>query len=378
MKLTGTYTAAGAALETRISAGQCGLVITRAAAAAGPTADDAPALANERQDLPILGAARAGTTFTVRAQLVSAAAAAAYVLSEVGLYAQGESGEILYRIYRLDEPVAVDPAAPLTAELSLAETVLSGSETTAVVSPAGLATPADCLAAAETFAKRFGAAQSLSCTGAQLAGVLGALPNPLTCDVTVTVTDAAIPGPLILQNLCGEGTLTVRAAARAVLSGYLLVQDCTLREIAFRSLTVTAAALCPVAETLVYDSAAHACAVAVRNCRRVCFDGVEITAPAALDGSVGFYFYRSEGALRAWSAKKRLFSCCVSGFSSLRLGIAAASDAAAGSSYTLYAGDNSFVFSPYMSDGFPGSSQTWYLALCSALILRSSTILSSN
>ena len=350
MTLTGTYTAAGAALESKVSAGLCALRITRAAAAAGPTPDGAAALTNERQTLPILGTGRGGATFTVRAQLVAARAEAAYLLHEIGLYALDGGSEVLYRVYRLDEPLAIDPGTTLTAEFSLSESVLPGAEAEAVVSPAGLATVDQCAAILSGSFTRQGAAQSYSCAGAGLQALINELPRPLSHDVTVTVTDGAIPGSLNLFDLYGAGMLTILSTDGAAIQNTLRIENCRLTQLRFQNIHVGAGTLLPIEDTVEGLSGGTKCAVMVRFSENVVLKSMTVADPGTYDNSsVGFFFRRSGVTLRNWAAPRRYTAIC--GFDSARVYIQRAihSDGAVGSMYMNMAVEDSIHFVGFSS-----------------------------
>lgn len=341
MKLTGTYTAAGAELAAKIQAGLCGLSITRVAAASGPTSDDAAALASERQILPILRAVQAGAAFTVTAQLVSAAADTAYTLNEIGLYAKGETGDILYRLYRMDEPLSINPQSSLTAEFSLTESVIAGAKAEASVSPAGLLNEAAGRSLTEEYFLYSGEPLSISCTGAQLSGVLGRLPRPVNRDIKITVTDSVIPGALILRNLVGAGSLTIRAAAEATVADYILAEHCHLGELVLENLKAAGGAAYKISDA-VSGISSPSCIAAVRCSDRVIFRRCSVPAPAVKSTIMGFYFYRSDGALYGWSAPNRLAAACANHMTTLGM-FDSISAGASGCSYAGYLSDGCCV-----------------------------------
>ena len=145
MKLTGIYTAGGAAMATQAAAGGKTLTITRAAAGSGTTAVDATALSGEKQALSILRQSAQGGQSMIEASLVSSQAAEDYVLREVGLYARVEGGaEALFKIFTMDESLTVEPGTELSVTFYLTESLLLRDDVAVTVDQTGLATQRVC------------------------------------------------------------------------------------------------------------------------------------------------------------------------------------------------------------------------------------------
>lgn len=144
MKLNGFYTQEGAKLLTRVLSGEVELTITRAAAGSGNTAIDALALSDEKQALPIGDTSLSGGTISIPVTLLAADAVESYNLTEVGLYAQADAeNEILYHIYRIDQPVAITADSGVTMRFYLSQTVSESSTISIIVDPQGLVTQGD-------------------------------------------------------------------------------------------------------------------------------------------------------------------------------------------------------------------------------------------
>ena len=142
MELIGYVSAKGSELSAKLLTGTA-LHITRVTAGSGTTAADDSALAQEQQVLAMSPLLRSGSTVTLPVTLAAALAEQDYTLTEVGVYAlDPDEGEILYRIYRLDEPLAIAAGSSLVARFELEETV-SAEEIIAECSPAGLVTFGD-------------------------------------------------------------------------------------------------------------------------------------------------------------------------------------------------------------------------------------------
>ncbi len=146
MKLTGMYTAAGAQLAARAQAEETALVITRAAAGSGLTETSASAMVKEEQALDLQGKSASGQNATVAATLCAALAEQVYPLREVGLYARiGQEGEVLYKLFRLDENLTVENDTDLTVTFYLTETILQADQVQVEMTPHGLVTEQLCL-----------------------------------------------------------------------------------------------------------------------------------------------------------------------------------------------------------------------------------------
>ena len=127
MKLTGTYTQAGEKLAAGLLAGEK-LTVSRIAAGSGSTPLSAAALEPERQELGLCQPQAEGNSAVLRCTLSSQQASQPYQLTELGVYALDSTGKaVLYLIYRLDEPVSVDPAARLVLRFNLEQTLSDGA-----------------------------------------------------------------------------------------------------------------------------------------------------------------------------------------------------------------------------------------------------------
>lgn len=143
MELLGYFTSKGESLSTKLLMGTA-LTITRITAGDGETSADAAALTRDCQTLPVGTMLRSGSTVTLPVTLTAALAEESYALQEIGVYAEDpDEGEILYRIYRLNQPVNITAGGQLTIRFQLKETVSEAAEVTVSATPAGLLTVAD-------------------------------------------------------------------------------------------------------------------------------------------------------------------------------------------------------------------------------------------
>lgn len=145
MTLTGYYTTAGAALAAGVLARGTGLIITRAEVGAGQTDVGAAALADKMQQLELLRKTAEGNCCQVQAALHGEQSSRSYTLREVGLYARETGGtEILYKLFRMDEALTVEPGSDLTVTFYLTESILPAEDVTVTLSVQGLVTQAVC------------------------------------------------------------------------------------------------------------------------------------------------------------------------------------------------------------------------------------------
>lgn len=109
MNIQGTYTNKGLALTAKTAVGAC-LRVTRVVGGSGYTADipNAAALPEIRQTLAVGEARCAGSTAVLPVTLAAVGLESSYTLTELGVYAEDPNeGEILYCVYRLDEPTTI-------------------------------------------------------------------------------------------------------------------------------------------------------------------------------------------------------------------------------------------------------------------------------
>lgn len=135
--MRGHFTRKGLELSAKLAAGAT-LVITRVVAGCGDSGepDTAEALAQPKQELAVNDARYNETTAIIPATLVSSMAEEDYSLTEIGVFAQDpDLGEILYKIYQLDQPINISPAAQIVLRFYLEESV---SEAPVIEIPASL------------------------------------------------------------------------------------------------------------------------------------------------------------------------------------------------------------------------------------------------
>lgn len=150
MTLTGCYTVAGAALAAGVLARETALVITRAVAGSGQTSENASALAQQKQQLNLLRKTASGQNCQVQAALSAESSGQEYVLREIGLYAKETGGtEVLYKLFRLDETLTVEPGTDLTVTFYLTESILPAEQVTVNLTQQGLMTQAACESAVQ-------------------------------------------------------------------------------------------------------------------------------------------------------------------------------------------------------------------------------------
>lgn len=195
MKLTGMYTEWGAQMAARALAESKRLTVTRAAAGSGMTAADGRMLAAEEQELALQGVRPHGGRVTVTAVLNAAQSERPYTLWEVGLYASmEEEAEVLYRLFRLDEGVRVEPGTDLVLTFYLTETILTGEQLEVTITQQGLVTREICDGLVRQAVEAHGADQ-------QAHAALLAQKAPLEHGHSAeTITGGTLGGPVFAQS----------------------------------------------------------------------------------------------------------------------------------------------------------------------------------
>lgn len=141
MKLTGSYTKKGAEMAAAAVAQSKSLTVTRAVAGSGNTASSATALSQIRQEIALVSKSVKAGACVIEALLEAEQAAEKYTLTEIGLYAKVGSGtEALYKVFRMDEGLMVEPETDLSITFFLTEQVLLAGQVQVVLSKQGFVT----------------------------------------------------------------------------------------------------------------------------------------------------------------------------------------------------------------------------------------------
>ena len=225
MEIQGYFTAKGLALSAKLLSG-AKLKVTSVAAGSGSTANPATttALPKIKQTLAVNTPTHRGNTAVIPATLVAAQAAADYTLTELGVYANDpDAGEILYKVYKLSEPVDIASGSSMVLRFYLEETVAQDLNVDVVCSPAGLITE-------EVFAPVRNKANGLresnatyQVDAAELQETINSLPRCLTQDVTLIVS-GTVTENISVNDFYGNGKLYIRGSAKADFS--VLAQVC--------------------------------------------------------------------------------------------------------------------------------------------------------
>lgn len=240
MEIQGYFTRKGLALSTKLLTGAV-LTVTRVVAGGGNTGDPMAAafLSQPMQTLAVNTPTRTGNTATIPVTLAAALSEGAYTLTELGVYARDpEEGEILYKLYRLAEPVEISPDSRLVLRFYLQETVSQDLNVAVSCSPAGLLTEEMLAPVRECLEARTVSAHTVSLDASELQAYLDALPRLLTKHITINTT-GTLEGDLALLDLYGSGSLTINGGGGCVIKGKLLVSGCRIRvnfsEVAFEA-----------------------------------------------------------------------------------------------------------------------------------------------
>lgn len=231
MDIQGYFTTKGLLLAAKLAAGST-LKITRVCAGAAETAMNASALSQIRQTLSVGAARRDGDTAVLPVTLTAGLTGSAYTLRELGVYAQDpDEGEILYKVYRLSEPVAVNPSSRLVLRFYLEETVSQDLNVTVVRASAGLLTEADLEPVKNRLEAVHVPSRTVEVAAADLRQYIASLPRLLTENLTITVLGGTCsPDGVYICNFYGPGRLTVRVAGGAEVTCPLVmkIEYCTV------------------------------------------------------------------------------------------------------------------------------------------------------
>lgn len=188
--------------------------ITRVSAGEGQTAQTASALSQIRQNLTVGSPFRTENTATLPVTLAAGLAETAYTLRELGVYARDPSeGEILYKIYRLAEPVDISPDSRLVLRFYLEESVSQDVNAVVACSPAGLLTEADFAPVRDTVLQKARAGKRYTMPVTELQAFLNNMPRMIMDGYTFTVS-GTLEEPLVIANFCGCGSIHIKAEER--------------------------------------------------------------------------------------------------------------------------------------------------------------------
>lgn len=232
MDIQGYFTKKGLALAAKLAAGST-LKITRVCAGAAETALSASALSQIRQTLSVGAARRSGDAAVLPVTLEAGMSGGAYTLRELGVYAQDpEEDEVLYKIYRLSEPVEIRPSSRLVLRFYLEETVSQDLNVTVVRASAGLLTEAD-LEPVRNKVEAVGVPGRLvTVEAADLQAYIDALPRLRTESLNIQVNAGHVPKTLRLENFYGPGFLWIigqGADSGSVLDDGIVISSCSNR-----------------------------------------------------------------------------------------------------------------------------------------------------
>ena len=212
MNIQGTYTNKGLALTAKTAAGAC-LRVTRVVGGSGHTPDipNAKKLEAIQQTLAVGEARCAGDTAVLPVTLAAVGLESSYTLTELGVYAEDpDEGEILYCVYRLDEPVTIQAGSDTVLRFYLRQTVSEDGGAAVLCSPAGLITESDCAPVRQKVLATGASSHAVTIPAAELQAYLDALPRLLTAhhDIVLKGTHTQ---PVLIADIYGSGSLTIRA-----------------------------------------------------------------------------------------------------------------------------------------------------------------------
>lgn len=227
MNIQGIYTSKGLALTAKTSAGAC-LRVTRVVGGSGHTTDipNAAALSEIRQTLAVGEARCAGNTAVLPVTLAAMELEDSYTLTELGIYAEDpDEGEILYCVYRLDEPVTIQAGSDTVLRFYLRQTVSEDGGAAVLCSPAGLITESDCAPVRKKVLAVSAPSRTVTVPMEELADYISRLPRLLTEKLTIKVS-GEWTGMIPIVGFYGCGTLSIQGEGTAILHGGIQVCNC--------------------------------------------------------------------------------------------------------------------------------------------------------
>lgn len=234
MEMQGYFTAKGMALSAKMLSGAA-LEITRVVAGSGNTANPsaAEALPLIRQTLAVNTPTHNGNTAVIPATLLAANANKDYTLTELGVYAKdSDQTEILYKIYKLSEPVNITAGGQMVLRFYLEETVSEDVDVMVVCSPAGLITETDFAPVRDRVEAASVASRSVTVAAEDLQAYLDSLPRLLTETLEINVT-GDLTGNLDISNFYGSAAwLKIQPAESGgicIVPGTITVGDCNVQ-----------------------------------------------------------------------------------------------------------------------------------------------------
>ena len=227
MNIQGTYTDKGLALTAKTAAGAC-LQVTRVVGGSGHTTDvpNAAQLSEIRQTLAVGESRCAGDTAVLPVTLAAVELGATYTLTELGVYAEDPNeGEILYCVYRLDEPVTIQAGSDTVLRFYLRQTVSKDGGAQVLCSPAGLITESDCGPVRRKVLATAAPSRTVTMPMSELAAYISSLPRLLTENLIIEVS-GEWTGNVLILGFYGCGTLTIKGVDTAVIHGGIQICNC--------------------------------------------------------------------------------------------------------------------------------------------------------
>ena len=206
--------------------------MTRVVGGSGHTTDvpNAVALPEIRQTLTVGEARCTGNTAVLPVTLAAVGQRSTYTLAELGVYAEAlDEGEILYCVYRLDEPVTIQAGSDTVLRFYLRQTVSEDGGAMVLCSPAGLITESDCAPVRKMVLATGAPQRYVTVPASELQAYLDALPRLLTEHhvITLSGTNSNI---VSVKDFYGCGSLTLRAdkVGDCVFTKDVIVENCSI------------------------------------------------------------------------------------------------------------------------------------------------------
>ena len=286
MDMQGYFTPKGMALSAKLLTGAA-LTISRVVAGSGQTQTTATALSGPCQTLAVNSPTRSGNTAVIPATLAAAGTSKSYTLTELGVYAKGpDEGEILYKVYKLSQPVNIVAGGSMVLQFYLEEPVSQDLEVAVTCSPAGLVTEAMFTPVQERVLRTAVPTRTVTVQAADLPAYISGLPRLLAENLRIYVS-GMLADRLYIEDFYGGGTLSFypESAGSAVFQKPVVMKRCMV-PVLFSGVCFQEPAGLGNYEAML--SATYGGGVTVSNCE---FSGLAEGRGSALEAGYGSVMY---------------------------------------------------------------------------------------
>lgn len=280
--MQGYFTPKGMALSAKLLTGTA-LTISRVVAGSGQTQTTAASLSGPCQTLEVNSPTRSGNTAVLPATLAAASASKSYTLTELGVYAKDpDEGEILYKIYKLSQPVNIAAGSSMVLRFYLEEAVSQDLDVAVTCSPAGLVTEEMFTPVQERVLRTGTPTRTVAVQAADLPAYISGLPKLLSENLRIAVS-GTLTSTLRISDFYGGGSLLLypESGESAAFQKPVIVRKCMV-PVTFSGLSFQEQAGLVNYEAML--SAVYGASIAVTNC---VFSGLAAGNGAAIEVGYG-------------------------------------------------------------------------------------------